>query len=188
MCVSTAQLFFIKHIVSEATSIVKDLEDQLSKFENHIASCDGWLSKGHAEIYPVNITTASPRQSYLVEGLQLTRKSTNAEILFSGIEAVNLFTSWFMLLEHDRSFYISWLSIPQLLSLTQPEMLRSAVWWSAKKGPGFLTAWTHIINSTWWRSTSCWISRNSQRLQLFSSKSFDALQVAWIGVTIIRMY
>jgi hypothetical protein len=83
--------FFTKHIVAEAASIAKDLERHLpvSKFEHHTVSYDGWSSKSHAEIDTVHIMTASPRQSYLVEGLQLTGKSTNAETLFAGIEAVS---------------------------------------------------------------------------------------------------
>ena len=80
--------FFTKHILAEATSIAQDLKKHLSKFEHHMVSYDGWSSKGHDEIYTVHITTAWPRQSYLVKGLQLTGKSTNAEILFAGIEAV----------------------------------------------------------------------------------------------------
>lgn len=84
--------FFTKHIVAGATSIAKDLEKHLSKFKHHTLSYDGWSSKGHAEIYTVHITTAWPRQSYLVEGLQLTGKSTNAETLFAGIEAVSSFS------------------------------------------------------------------------------------------------
>jgi hypothetical protein len=83
--------FFTKHIVAEAASIAKDLEKHLSKFEHHTVSYDGWSSKGHAEIYTVHITTAWPRQSYLIEGLQLTGKSTNAETLFAGIQAVSSF-------------------------------------------------------------------------------------------------
>lgn len=81
--------FFTKHIVTEATSLAKDLEKHLSKFEHNTVLYDGWSSKGHAEIYTVHITTPWPRQSYLVEGLQLTGKSTNAETLFAGIAAVS---------------------------------------------------------------------------------------------------
>jgi hypothetical protein len=84
--------FFTKHILAEAASIAKDLDKHLSKFEHHTVSYDGWSSKGRDEIYTVHITTASPRQSYLVEGLQLTGKSTNAETLFAGIEAVSPFS------------------------------------------------------------------------------------------------
>lgn len=88
--------FFIKHIVAEAASIAKDLEEHLAKFEHHTISFDGWSSKSHAEIYTVHITTAWPRQSYLVEGLQLTGKSTNAETLFAGIEAVSPFSGFIL--------------------------------------------------------------------------------------------
>jgi len=81
--------FFMKHIVAKAASFTKDLEKHLSKFEHNTVSYDRWSSKGHAEIYTVHITTPWPRQSYLVEGLQLTGKSTNAETLFAGIAAVS---------------------------------------------------------------------------------------------------
>jgi len=81
--------FFTKHIVAEAASLAKDLEKHLTKFEHNTVSYDGWSSKGRAEIYTVHITTPWPRQSYLVEGLQLTGKSTDAETLFAGITAVS---------------------------------------------------------------------------------------------------
>jgi hypothetical protein len=81
--------FFTKHIVSEAAGLAKDLEKHLSKFKHNTVSYDGWSSKGHAEIYTLHIMTPWPRQSYLVEGLQLTGKSTNAETLFAGIMAVS---------------------------------------------------------------------------------------------------
>ena len=72
----------------EATSLAKDLEKLLVKFEHNTISYDGWSSSGHAEIYTVHITTPWPRQSYLVEGLQLMGQSTDAETLFNGIAAV----------------------------------------------------------------------------------------------------
>ena len=47
--------FFIKHIVAEAASIAKDLEEHLAKFEHHTISFDGWSSKSHAEIVGLNV-------------------------------------------------------------------------------------------------------------------------------------
>jgi len=81
--------FFIKHIAAEAKDVAKKVEDHLAKFDHNTLSYDGWSSKGRDEVYTVHITTPWPRQSYLVEGLQLTGKSTDADTLFGGIIQVN---------------------------------------------------------------------------------------------------
>lgn len=80
--------FFTKHIVAEAATLAENLQKHLAQFEHNTISYDGWSSSGQAEIYTVHITMPWPWQSYLVEGLQLTGKSTDAETLFSGIAAV----------------------------------------------------------------------------------------------------
>ncbi|KIM90088.1 hypothetical protein PILCRDRAFT_84255 [Piloderma croceum F 1598] len=77
--------FFIKHITAEAKNVAKKVEDHLAKFDHNTLSYNGWSSKGCDEVYTVHITTPWPRQSYLVEGLQLTGKSTDADTLFGGI-------------------------------------------------------------------------------------------------------
>lgn len=81
--------FFVKHITAEATSVAKLVEAHLAQFEHNTISYDGWSSKKRDEVYTVHITTPWPRQSYLVEGLQLTGKSTDAETLFEGIAEVS---------------------------------------------------------------------------------------------------
>jgi hypothetical protein len=87
-CLDCSAFLFYKTYCS-AASFANDLEKHLSKFEHNTVLYDGWSSKSHVEIYTVHIMTPWPRQSYLVEGLQLTEKSTNAETLFAGIMVVS---------------------------------------------------------------------------------------------------
>lgn len=114
----------MKHIAAEATSVAKMVEDHLAKFEHNTISYDGWSSKKRDEVYTVHITTPWPRQSYLVEGLQLTGKSTDAETLFDGIAEVSFVTYRAQLYSSstDRSSDDLWQHRSQLLSLILREM------------------------------------------------------------------
>jgi len=100
--------FFIKRIVAEAKNVAKKVEDHLAKFDHNTLSYDGWSSKGRDEVYTVHITTPCPRQAYLVEGLQLTGKSTNADTLFGGIIQV-LFTMYW---QQPHSIWRSTFELP----------------------------------------------------------------------------
>jgi hypothetical protein len=103
--------FFVKHIAAEAKNVAKKVEDHLAKFDHNTLSYDGWSSKGRDEVYTVHITTPWPRQSYLVEGLQLTGKSTDADTLFDGIIRVSFTTYWSQPHSNiDRSSYDLWQS------------------------------------------------------------------------------
>jgi hypothetical protein len=97
--------------------VAEKVEDHLAKFDHNTLSYDGWSSKGHDEVYTVHITTPWPRQSYLVEGLQLTGKSTDADTLFGGIIQVSFTTYWSQPHSNiDRSSYNLWQSGSQSLS------------------------------------------------------------------------
>ena len=75
-------------ITAKAAYIAKELVTFLAGFIHLTLSFDGWLSKGHDEIYTVHITTPWPRKSYLVEGLLLTGLSTDAKTLFDKLKDV----------------------------------------------------------------------------------------------------
>ena len=91
--------------------VTKKVEDNIAKFDHNTLSYDGWSCKGCDEVYTVHITTLWPRQSYLVEGLQLTGKSTDADTLFGGIIQVSFTMYSSQLHSHiDRSSYNLWQS------------------------------------------------------------------------------
>jgi len=109
--------FFVKHIAAEAKNVAKKVEDHLAKFDHNTLSYDGWSSKGRDEVYTVHITTPWPWQSYLVEGLQLTGKSTDADTLFGGIIQVSFTMYWSQPHSNiDRSSYDLWQNGSRLLS------------------------------------------------------------------------
>jgi hypothetical protein len=95
--------------------------------------------------------TPWPRQSYLVEGLQLTRKSTNTETLFAGIAAVSSvsrLTSIVVLKPQQQT--IIWFVAWHILIVVSDTMdnVKKCYAIICKNGPGFSTAQTHVISST----------------------------------------
>jgi hypothetical protein len=109
----------------EVKNVVKKVEDHVAKFDHNTLLYDGWSSKGRDEVYTVHITTPWPRQSYLVEGLQLTGKSTDVDTLFGGIIQVSFTIMMYWSQPHsniDRSSYDLWQSRSQLLSLIPQAM------------------------------------------------------------------
>jgi hypothetical protein len=99
----------------------------------------------------VHITTPWPRQSYLVEGLQLTRKSTNAETLFAGIavvSSVSRLISTVVLKPQQQIIiqFVAWHILVVVFDTTGNVKKCCAI--ICKNGPAFPTAQTHVISST----------------------------------------
>ncbi|KAJ3859175.1 hypothetical protein EV359DRAFT_68384 [Lentinula novae-zelandiae] len=81
--------FFTTHIAAEAANVATLVLNYLAKFTHLTISYDGWSSLLGDEIYTVHITTPL-RRSFLVDGLILTGKSTDADSLFTLLSALNL--------------------------------------------------------------------------------------------------
>ncbi|KAJ3966015.1 hypothetical protein EV361DRAFT_1037172 [Lentinula raphanica] len=79
--------FFATHIASEAVNVAGHLLNFLTQFIHLMLSFDRWTSKGGEEIYTVHITTPA-RRSFLIDGLDLTGKSTNADSLYDLISKI----------------------------------------------------------------------------------------------------